>query len=704
MNKEILNYTQNRELSWLRFDHRVLEEAQDPEVPLLERMKFVAIFTSNLDEFFMIRVGSLFDMVQMDATSIDSRSGMTPKEQLEKIYEAVAPLYKERDKTYAEIKKQLHPYGICGLDFKELEQSEKKYVKKYFKEQVLPILSPQIVDANHPFPHLLNKAIYVTANLKHKDSEKGKTTLGIVPVPQFVSDILMLPGHDIRYIRMEKVIMEHLNIVFDQYEVSDANYICVTRNADVAPDDEALEINDDFRHLMKETLHKRRKMAVVRLEIAEKLNSDMEKYFCEKFNIIPSQIFRTKMPMKLDYIFSIAGNLPDSMKRSLTYVPFSPQNSANVQEGNMMKQVKKKDILLFYPYESMNPFLKLIRDASTDPNVMTIKITIYRLAKKARLVEYLCAAAENGKEVTVLIELRARFDEQNNIDWSERLEDAGCRVIYGFEGYKVHSKICLITYRNRNDIQYITQIGTGNYNEKTAAMYTDLSLMTANQAIGRDAAEFFKNMSIGNLNGTYNHLIVSPTSLKKQVLYLMDEEIRKGREGRIIMKMNSLTDVDFIMKVSEASQAGVKVDLIVRGICCILPGVPGYTENVRIMSVVGRYLEHPRIFSFGTGAEQKIYIGSADMMTRNTEKRVEVACPIMDDSIRKQINHYLKVMLSDNVKARVMLSDGTYKKRENTQPPVDSQAVFMDEAIHAKREEPEQKKKMGAGLKIFFVR
>ena len=704
MNKEILNYTQNRELSWLRFDHRVLEEAQDPEVPLLERMKFVAIFTSNLDEFFMIRVGSLFDMVQMDATSIDSRSGMTPKEQLEKIYEAVAPLYKERDKTYAEIKKQLHPYGICGLDFKELEQSEKKYVKKYFKEQVLPILSPQIVDANHPFPHLLNKAIYVTANLKHKDSEKGKTTLCIVPVPQFVSDILMLPGHDIRYIRMEKVIMEHLNIVFDQYEVSDANYICVTRNADVAPDDEALEINDDFRHLMKETLHKRRKMAVVRLEIAEKLNSDMEKYFCEKFNIIPSQIFRTKMPMKLDYIFSIAGNLPDSMKRSLTYVPFSPQNSANVQEGNMMKQVKKKDILLFYPYESMNPFLKLIKDASTDPNVMTIKITIYRLAKKARLVEYLCAAAENGKEVTVLIELRARFDEQNNIDWSERLEDAGCRVIYGFEGYKVHSKICLITYRNRNDIQYITQIGTGNYNEKTAAMYTDLSLMTANQAIGRDAAEFFKNMSIGNLNGTYNHLIVSPTSLKKQVLYLMDEEIRKGREGRIIMKMNSLTDVDFIRKVSEASQAGVKVDLIVRGICCILPGVPGYTENVRIMSVVGRYLEHPRIFSFGTGAEQKIYIGSADMMTRNTEKRVEVACPIMDDSIRKQINHYLKVMLSDNVKARVMLSDGTYKKRENTQPPVDSQAVFMDEAIHAKREEPEQKKKMGDWLKTFFRR
>ena len=685
MEREILNYTQNRELSWLKFNERVLEEAKDPTVPLLERMKFVAIFTSNLDEFFMIRVGSLFDMAQTDASAKDSRSGMTAQEQLKKIFEAVAPLYKERDKTYAEIKKQLHPYGVCGLDFKELEQSEKKYVKKYFKDQILPILSPQIVDANHPFPHLLNKELYVTATLRYRDKAKDKTMIGIIPVPQFVSDILYLPGHDIRYIRMEKVIMEHLDIVFGQYEVSDANYICVTRNADIAPDDEALEVNDDFRYLMKETLHKRRRMAVVRLEIAEKLKADMEKYFCEKFNIEPTQIFRTKMPMKLDYMFAISGDLPDSMKRSLTYPPFTPQNSAAVQDGSIMKQVKKKDILLFYPYESMNPFLMMIKEASVDPNVMTIKITIYRLAKKARLVEYLCAAAENGKEVTVLIELRARFDEQNNIDWSERLEDAGCRVIYGFEGYKVHSKLCLITYRNRSEIQYITQVGTGNYNEKTAAMYTDLSLMTANLAIGKDAAEFFKNMSIGNLDGAYDYLIVSPTSLKQRILYLMDEEIRKGSSGRIIMKMNSLTDVDFIKKVSEASQAGVKIDLIVRGICCILPGIPGYTENLRVMSVVGRYLEHPRIFSFGDGADQKIYIGSADMMTRNTQKRVEVACPILDHDIKRQLNHYLKIMLSDNVKARVLKSDGTYRKKEDGRPPVDSQAVFMSEALYAQK-------------------
>ena len=699
MGRELLNYTQNRELSWLRFDQRVLEEARDKSVPLLERMKFVAIFTSNLDEFFMIRVGSLYDMVQTDEKHRDSRSGMTPQEQLDAIYEAVAPLYKERDKTYTEIKKELSPYGVCGLDFKELEADEKKYVKKYFKEQILPVLSPQIVDSSHPFPHLLNKDIYVTASLNKKEQ-----MLGIVPVPTYVSDILMLPGHDIRYIRMEKVIMEYLHLVFDQYEVSDPNYICVTRNADVSPNDEALEVTDDFRKLMQNTLHKRRRMAVVRLETAEKLSAKMQEYFCEKFKITPAQIFRTKMPMKLEYMFSIAGNLPESMKRSLVYEPFSPQKSAHVQEGSMLKQVKKQDILLFYPYESMDPFLKLIKDASADPNVMTIKITIYRLAKKARLVDYLCAAAENGKEVTVLIELRARFDEQNNIDWSERLEEAGCRVIYGFDGYKVHSKICLITYRNRNEIQYITQVGTGNYNEKTAAMYTDLSLMTADPRIGQDAAEFFKNMSIGNLQGSYQYLIVSPVSLKSSILQMMDEEIRKGKDGRIVMKMNSVTDVDFIRKVSEASRAGVRVDLIVRGICCILPGVPEYTENVRVMSVVGRYLEHPRIFSFGTGKEQKIYIGSADMMTRNTEKRVEVACPVLDEQIRRQINHDLKVMLSDNVKARVMQKDGTYTKRklkdESSGKMIDSQAVFMEEALKAaeevqKKEQAKVQKKSG---------
>ena len=700
MKKEMQNYTQNRELSWLKFNQRVLEEAKDSSVPLLERMKFVSIFTSNLDEFFMIRVGSLYDMSLTDNSTIDSRSGMNPKEQLDAIFAAVAPLYKERDKTYSEIKKLLNPYGVCGLSIKELEQQEKKYVKKYFKDQILPILSPQIVDANHPFPHLLNKELYVIASLK----QNGTSMIGIVPVPQFVSDILYLPGHDIRYIRMEKVIMEYLDVVFDKYEVSNKNYICVTRNADVSPDDEALEINDDFRLLMQETLHKRRRMAVVRMETAEPLDKELEKYFCDKFKITPAQIYRTKMPMKLDYIFSIMDKVPASLKRSLVDEPFTPQPSRYLTDGKVIPQVKKKDILLSYPYESMDPFLRMIKEAAYDPTVLTIRITIYRLAKKARLVEYLCAAAENGKEVTVLIELRARFDEQNNIDWSERLEEAGCRVIYGFEGYKVHSKICLITYRNRNNIEYITQVGTGNYNEKTATMYTDVSLITADKGIGEDAAVFFKNMSIGNLNGSYQHIIVSPTSLKPKVLSLMDEEIKKGTNGRIIMKMNSVTDVDFIQKVSEASNAGVKVDLIVRGICCILPGVKGYTENLRVTSIVGRYLEHPRIFLFGTGADQKIYIGSADMMTRNTEKRVEVTCPVYDETIRKQLAHMLKIMLTDNVKARELKSDGKYYMKEKGTSKVNSQEYFMREAITVRHPEGRTKQSFVDKIRKIFRR
>ena len=694
------NYTQNRELSWLKFNQRVLEEAKDSSVPLLERMKFVSIFTSNLDEFFMIRVGSLYDMSLTDNSTIDSRSGMNPKEQLDAIFATVAPLYKERDKTYSEIKKLLNPYGVCGLSIKELEQQEKKYVKKYFKDQILPILSPQIVDANHPFPHLLNKELYVIASLK----QNGTSMIGIVPVPQFVSDILYLPGHDIRYIRMEKVIMEYLDVVFDKYEVSNKNYICVTRNADVSPDDEALEINDDFRLLMQETLHKRRRMAVVRMETAEPLDKELEKYFCDKFKITPAQIYRTKMPMKLDYIFSIMDKVPASLKRSLIDEPFTPQPSRYLTDGKVIPQVKKKDILLSYPYESMDPFLRMIKEAAYDPTVLTIRITIYRLAKKARLGEYLCAAAENGKEVTVLIELRARFDEQNNIDWSERLEEAGCRVIYGFEGYKVHSKICLITYRNRNNIEYITQVGTGNYNEKTATMYTDVSLITADKGIGEDAAVFFKNMSIGNLNGSYQHIIVSPTSLKPKVLSLMDEEIKKGTNGRIIMKMNSVTDVDFIQKVSEASNAGVKVDLIVRGICCILPGVKGYTENLRVTSIVGRYLEHPRIFLFGTGADQKIYIGSADMMTRNTEKRVEVECPVYDETIRKQLTHMLKIMLADNVKARELKSDGKYYMKEKGTSKVNSQEYFMREAITVRHPEGRTKQSFVDKIRKIFRR
>jgi len=681
MKKEMQNYTQNRELSWLKFNQRVLEEAKDSSVPLLERMKFVSIFTSNLDEFFMIRVGSLYDMSLTDNSTIDSRSGMNPKEQLDAIFAAVAPLYKERDKTYSEIKKLLNPYGVCGLSIKELEQQEKKYVKKYFKDQILPILSPQIVDANHPFPHLLNKELYVIASLK----QNGTSMIGIVPVPQFVSDILYLPGHDIRYIRMEKVIMEYLDVVFDKYEVSNKNYICVTRNADVSPDDEALEINDDFRLLMQETLHKRRRMAVVRMETAEPLDKELEKYFCDKFKITPAQIYRTKMPMKLDYIFSIMDKVPASLKRSLIDEPFTPQPSRYLTDGKVIPQVKKKDILLSYPYESMDPFLRMIKEAAYDPTVLTIRITIYRLAKKARLVEYLCAAAENGKEVTVLIELRARFDEQNNIDWSERLEEAGCRVIYGFEGYKVHSKICLITYRNRNNIEYITQVGTGNYNDSTAKLYTDCGILTCDPQIGEDATAVFNMLSGYSEPRAWNKLSVAPLWLRHRFLRMINRETehaRAGREAHIMAKMNSLCDKEIISALYDASCAGVKIELIVRGICCLKAGVPGLSENISVRSIVGNFLEHSRIFYFFNDASPEVYMGSADWMPRNLDRRVEILFPVEDENLKEKVIHILKLELEDNVKAHLLQPDGSYEKVDKRgKVLVNSQDQFCEEAI-----------------------
>ena len=682
---EKLTYTQNRELSWLRFNQRVLEEAQDSSVPLLERMKFVSIFTSNLDEFFMIRVGSLYDMVTLGDYSVDERSGMTVLQQLEEIYAAVSPLYQERDRIYREIQKELYPYGVCGLSFKELDAVNKKFIKRYFKEQIFPVLSPQIIDESHPFPHLLNKQIYVIANLKRNEDTK----IGIVPVPHFVSNIIYLPGESLQFIRVEKVIMHYLHLVFEQYEIADKNYICVTRNADISPKDDAFEVSEDFRERMQKRLSKRRRLAAVRMEVARPLEKGIEMYLCEKLNLSAKQIYRTKAPMKLESISSIIEKLSDTQKKELLYPVFVPQKSKYVCEGSMIEQIQKKDIILSYPYDSMEPFMRLIKESVTDPHVISIKITIYRLARKNRLVEYLCAAAEAGKEVTVLIELRARFDEQNNIMWSERLEESGCHVIYGFDGYKVHSKICQIIYRNHDKTQMITQIGTGNYNETTAAMYTDVCLMTADEKIGADAKRFFENMVLGNLDGPYNELLVAPVSMKKGVLSLIDEEIKKGSEGRIIMKMNSLTDIDFIRKIEEASRAGVKIDLIVRGICCILPNVTGHTENVNVISIVGRYLEHTRIFRFGTGDQQKMYIGSADMMTRNTEKRVEVACPIYDRDIIELLNHILEVQLADNVKSRVLLCNGSYVKKEKNNELILAQEIFMEEAICANNIEKE---------------
>lgn len=703
MDRVIHEYTQNRELSWLAFNRRVLEEAQDPAVPLLERMKFVAIFTSNLDEFFMIRVGSLYDMAALGDKEIDSKSGLSPSEQLERIYDLMPSLYKKRDKIYAELKKELTPFGFGGLSPKELAPKEQKYLRAYFKEHLLPILSPQIVDANHPFPHLQNKAIYVIANLRYKE----KSMIGIVPVPTFSPETVFLPASDYRYVRTEKIIMEYLSGVFEQYVVTDKNYICVTRNADISPDDENLDINEDFRFRMKKLLHKRRRMAVVRLETALPLEERLRDFLAAKFNITEKQIFQTIAPMKLDYLYSLIDKIPAARRQSLLYPPFTPRPSAELAPTSVIRQVRHRDILLHYPYESMEPFLRLVKEASSDPSVMTIKITIYRLAKKTRLVEYLCAAAENGKEVTVLIELRARFDEQSNIDWSERLEEAGCRVIYGFDNYKVHSKICLITTQNKGEVQYITQIGTGNYNEKTATLYTDLSLITADQAIGADASVFFKNMGIGNLEGHYEHLLVSPNCLKQRLLLLIDEEIAKGTSGRITIKVNAITDYDVLEKLAQASQAGVQIRLIVRSICCLLPGLAGVTENVSAVSIVGRFLEHSRIYSFGAGNGQRLFIGSADLMTRNTERRVEIACPVYDKGLRERINAMLEILLKDNIKASVISSQGKYirKKPGEGEEPFCAQEYFMEEAARLADQRGEREKPgFGKRLRELFGR
>lgn len=685
-------YTQNRELSWLQFNARVLAEAEDENVPLLERFKFLAIFTSNLDEFFMIRVGSLCDMAAVDKGHTDSKSGLTAKEQLHLIYKAVEPLYARRDAAFSDVDSKLSAIGLRRLTMDSLAPDEQKYIKRYFKDIIAPVLSPQIVDSHHPFPHLEGKVLHIAALLSHKKTER----LGLLPVPASLPPVVFLPETPSRYILTEDILLAYADHVFEMYDVLEKTVLCVTRNADIQVDDETFGVEGgDFRKKMEKLLRQRRRMAVVRVEINCPISNHFKEHFRSRFEVSDAQIFLSRTaPLKLGYAFSLGEHLPEKKRAFLSDAPFTPQQPAMLPAGqSLLKAALQRDILLSYPYESMEPFLQMIREAASDPDVLTIKITIYRLAKKARLVEYLCAAAENGKEVTVLIELRARFDEQNNIEWSERLEEAGCRVLYGFEGYKVHSKICLITYRsksepnNKNEIRYITQIGTGNYNEKTAKMYTDYSLMTANQEIGTDAAEFFKNMSIGNLHGAYRHLIVSPVSLKARVLATMDEEIEKGSAGRIIMKMNSVTDVDFIRKVEEASCAGVKVDLIVRGICCILPQVPGHTENVRVTSIVGRYLEHPRVFVFGKGEKTKIYIGSADMMTRNTEKRVEVACPVYDEAVKKRLLHQLKVMLADNVKAREMAEDGTYHKKAESGRKINAQETFMQEALHARKEE-----------------
>lgn len=682
-------YTQNRELSWLQFNARVLAEAEDENVPLLERFKFLAIFTSNLDEFFMIRVGSLCDMAAVDKEHTDSKSGLTAKEQLHLIYKAVVPLYARRDAAFSDVDSKLSVIGLRRLTMDSLAPDEQKYIKRYFKDIIAPVLSPQIVDSHHPFPHLEGKVLHIAALLSHKKTER----LGLLPVPASLPPVVFLPETPSRYIPTEDILLAYADHVFEMYDVLEKTVLCVTRNADIQVDDETFGVEGgDFRKKMEKLLRQRRRMAVVRVEINRPISNHFKEHFRSRFEVSDAQIFLSRTaPLKLGYAFSLGEHLPEKKRAFLSDAPFTPQQPAMLSAGqSLLKAALQRDILLSYPYESMEPFLQMIREAANDPAVLAIRITIYRLANKAKLVEYLCAAAENGKDVTALIELRARFDEQNNIDWSERMEEAGCKIIYGFEDYKVHSKICLITRRERGAVRHITQVGTGNYNEKTAKQYTDVSLITADERIGQDAGAFFNNMALGNLSGRYSRLFVAPTSLKNNILALMDEQIAKGKDGYILLKFNSLTDIDVIAKLREASCAGVTVEMIVRGICCLLPGVPGHTENITVTSIVGRFLEHSRIYVFGRGDEEKMYISSADLMTRNTERRVEIACPIDDPAVRTRLHDILYAMQHDTVKARVLQPDGTYCKKPAVQDPICAQDLLMQQAIENARKQAAQ--------------
>lgn len=690
-------YTQNRELSWLEFNARVLAEAEDETVPLLERFKFLAIFTSNLDEFFMIRVGSLTDMAALEPNRRDTKSGLTAEEQLSRIYAAVEPLYARRDAAFRDVDARLAQEDLCRTSMDELDSSERKYIKRYFNTMIAPVLSPQVVDSHHPFPHLEGKVLHIAVLLSHKKNER----LGLIPVPASLPPITFLPNDKRRYLMTEDILLAFADSIFEMYDVLEKTVFCVTRNADVPLDDEPFGSEQvDLRKKMERMLRQRRRMAIVRVELSRPVSSHFKECLHKRFEVTDEQIFLSRSaPLRMSYAFSLGDYLSDGRRSRLSDPPFIPQQPAMLPAGqSLLKTALQRDVLLSYPYESMEPFLQMIREAANDPPVLSVRITIYRLASKAKLVEYLCAAAENGKDVTVLIELRARFDEQNNIDWSERLEEAGCKIIYGFEDYKVHSKICLITRRERGGVRYITQVGTGNYNEKTARQYTDVSLVTSSESIGMDAAQFFNNMAMSNLNGRYNRLLVAPTSLKNNILSLMDGEIAKGSDGYILLKFNSLTDIDMIEKLHEASCAGVTMEMIIRGICCLLPGVPGKTENITVTSIVGRFLEHSRIYVFGRGENEKMYISSADLMTRNTERRVEIACPIDSPAVRARLHDILFAMQHDTVKARVLQPDGIYQKKPSVPEPICAQDLLMQQAVSMAREQAQHASEEERGL------
>ncbi len=679
------SYTQNRELSWLRFDNRVLDEAFDESVPLFERLKFVSIFESNLDEFLMVRVGGLSDLAELKKQPVDNKSNMTASEQVDAVMAELPGLLTRWESIFKNIEGKLDTLGVHRARIDSLTPEERTFVTRYFQAYVSPVISPLVIDPRHPFPNLRNGALYLACGLDGVTDEES--LLGLIEIPASMNRVVEIPSPTgtYSYILLEDVILACLDSCFGSYKPLDRALIRVTRNADIDPDGEGVEEEEDYRQHMKRILKKRLRLQPVVLAVSGSLEKPTLKTIRKALELSRRSVFTCDIPLDLDYVFGIEGKIPEHLRNELLFTPFKPQPNPTIDmTRSIREQVLQHDKLLFYPYEAMNPFLDLVHEAAYDPECISLRITLYRVAKQSRLCESLIDAAENGKEVTVLMELRARFDEQNNIEWAERLEEAGCTVIYGSEGFKCHSKICQLTYREGMALTRLTLLGTGNFNEKTAKLYSDFMLMTAHPGIGEDANLFFRNLSLGNLRGDYRFLGVAPVGLKPLIMRGLDREIQRalaGEPARVFFKLNSLTDREVIDKIAEASCAGVRVDMIIRGISCLKPGVPGKTENVHVRSIVGRFLEHARVYAFGVDSDM-IYLSSADMMTRNTEHRVEIAFPVLDPTCRALVHEYMGMQLRDNVKARSLTSDGTWVpvERAEGEKPFNSQEALLERA------------------------
>lgn len=679
------SYTQNRELSWLRFDNRVLDEAFDESVPLFERLKFVSIFESNLDEFLMVRVGGLSDLAELKKQPVDNKSNMTASEQVDAVMAEMPGLLTRWESIFKNIEGKLDTLGVHRARIDSLTPEERTFVTRYFQAYVSPVISPLVIDPRHPFPNLRNGALYLACGLDGVTDEES--LLGLIEIPASMNRVVEIPSPTgtYSYILLEDVILACLDSCFGSYKPLDRALIRVTRNADIDPDGEGVEEEEDYRQHMKRILKKRLRLQPVVLAVSGSLEKQTLKTIRKALELSRRSVFTCDIPLNLGYVFGIEGKIPEHLRNELLFTPFKPQPNPTIDMSRSIReQVLQHDKLLFYPYEAMNPFLDLVHEAAYDPECISLRITLYRVAKQSRLCESLIDAAENGKEVTVLMELRARFDEQNNIEWAERLEEAGCTVIYGSEGFKCHSKICQLTYREGMALTRLTLLGTGNFNEKTAKLYSDFMLMTAHPGIGEDANLFFRNLSLGNLRGDYRFLGVAPVGLKPLIMRGLDREIQRalvGEPARVFFKLNSLTDREVIDKIAEASCAGVRVDMIIRGISCLKPGVPGKTENVHVRSIVGRFLEHARVYAFGVDSDM-IYLSSADMMTRNTEHRVEIAFPVLDPTCRALVHEYMGMQLRDNVKARSLTSDGTWVpvERKEDEKPFNSQEALLERA------------------------